>query len=125
MKQLIQHLQSGKTTLEEVPIPAVKNGYIVVRSIYSLVSTGTEKMLVEFSKASIINKVRQNPDRVEQVLNKISSDGLIPTLDAVFRKLEEPMPLGYCNLGVKTTVEKGINDFKIGDREISNGPHAE
>ncbi|MBK9504839.1 MAG: bi-domain-containing oxidoreductase [Bacteroidetes bacterium] len=125
MKQLIQHLQSGKTTLEEVPIPAVKNGYIVVRSIYSLVSTGTEKMLVEFSKASIINKVRQNPDRVEQVLNKISSDGLIPTLDAVFRKLEEPMPLGYCNLGVVTAVGEGVNDFKIGDRVISNGPHAE
>ena len=83
MKQLIQHLQSGKTTLEEVPIPAVKNGYIVVRSIYSLVSTGTEKMLVEFSKASIINKVRQNPDRVEQVLNKISSDGLIPTFERI------------------------------------------
>ncbi|HRH54244.1 MAG TPA: zinc-binding alcohol dehydrogenase, partial [Chitinophagales bacterium] len=125
MKQLIQHLQSGKTTLEEVPIPAVKKGYIVVKSLYSLVSTGTEKMLVEFSKASLINKVRQNPDRVEQVLNKISSDGLIPTLEAVFRKLDEPMPLGYCNLGIVSAVGESVTDFKLGDRVISNGPHAE
>ena len=125
MKQLIQHLQSGKTILEDVPAPALKSGHVLIRTTTSLVSTGTEKMLVEFSKANLITKARQNPDRVAQVLDKIKTDGLLPTLDAVFRRLDEPLPLGYCNVGEVIAVADDVNEFKIGDRVASNGTHAE
>ncbi|MFZ1632410.1 MAG: bi-domain-containing oxidoreductase [Chitinophagales bacterium] len=125
MKQLIQHLQSGKTILEDVPSPALKPGHVLIRTTTSLVSTGTEKMLVEFSKANLITKARQNPDRVAQVLDKIKTDGLLPTLDAVFRRLDEPLPLGYCNVGEVVAIADDIKEFKIGDRVASNGTHAE
>jgi predicted dehydrogenase/threonine dehydrogenase-like Zn-dependent dehydrogenase len=125
MKQLIQHLKTGNTQFEDVPVPAVKPGYILIRSKASLISTGTEKMLVEFSKANLINKARQNPDRVAQVIDKIKTDGLMPTLDAVFRRLDEPLPLGYCNVGTVIALGEGVTEFKIGDRVANNGPHAE
>lgn len=82
-------------------------------------------MLVEFGKANLLEKARQQPDKVKQVLDKIKTDGLLPTLDAVFKKLGEPLPLGYCNAGEVIGVGEGVGEFKIGDRVISNGPHAE
>ena len=91
----------------------------------SLVSSGTERMLVEFGKASLIEKARQQPDKVKMVLDKIKTEGLIPTLETVFNKLEQPLPLGYCNSGVVIGIGKGVKDFKIGDKVASNGEHAE
>lgn len=82
-------------------------------------------MLVEFGKANLIDKARQQPEKVKQVLDKIKSDGLWPTLDAVFKKLGEPLPLGYCNAGEVIAVGEGVREFKVGDRVASNGPHAE
>ncbi|WP_287420932.1 bi-domain-containing oxidoreductase [Candidatus Brachybacter algidus] len=82
-------------------------------------------MLVEFGKAGWINKARQQPEKVLQVIQKIKTDGLKPTMDAVFRKLGEPLPLGYCNAGEVISVGAGVNDIKVGDRVISNGNHAE
>lgn len=82
-------------------------------------------MLVEFGKANLIQKARQQPDKVKMVLDKIKSDGLMPTLEAVFNKLEQPLPLGYCNVGRVIAVGNGVRDFKVGDRVASNGPHAE
>jgi len=82
-------------------------------------------MLVEFSKANLISKARQQPDKVKQVLDKMRSDGLVPTLEAVFRKLDEPLPLGYCNAGTILEVGEGVHDIQPGDRVASNGPHAE
>ncbi len=125
MKQLIQHLKTGETILEEVPVPALPPGYILIRTTKSLISTGTEKMLVEFSKAGLFAKARQNPDRVAQVFDKIKTDGLLPTIEAVFRRLDEPMPLGYCNVGTIVEISEGVTEFKIGDRVVSNGVHAE
>ena len=95
MKQIIQSLKSGKTELIDVPSPKVKDGQILIKTTRSLVSLGTEKMLVEFSRASIIQKARQQPEKVKMVLDKIKSDGLIPTLETVFNKLGQPFPLGY------------------------------
>ena len=125
MKQIIQNLQSGETILEEIPVPQVRRGTVLIKTHRSLVSLGTERMLVEFGKANILQKVRQQPDKVKQVFDKIKTDGLLPTLDAVFRKLGEPLPLGYCNAGEVIAVGEGVSEFKLGDRVISNGQHAE
>ncbi len=125
MKQIIQDLKSGSTILEEIPVPKVKTGCVLIKTHRTLVSLGTERMLVEFGKASYISKARQQPEKVKMVLDKVKSDGLKPTMDAVFRKLGEPLPLGYCNAGEVVAVGKGVSEFQVGDRVISNGKHAE
>ena len=86
MKQLIQNLKTGKITLEEIPCPQIKKRHVLIKTHRSLVSHGTEKMLVEFGKANLIAKARQQPEKVKMVLDKIRSDGLMPTLEAVFKK---------------------------------------
>lgn len=125
MKQIIQDLKKGDTILEEVPVPKVKNGTVLIKTTRSLVSLGTERMLVDFGKANFIDKARQQPDKVKMVLNKVKTDGLKPTMDAVFNKLGQPLPLGYCNVGEVVAVGKGVSEFQIGDRVASNGNHAE
>jgi threonine dehydrogenase-like Zn-dependent dehydrogenase len=125
MKQIIQDLKSGKTLLEEIPIPHIKSGSVLIHTSRSLVSLGTERMLVEFGRANLIDKARQQPDKVKQVLDKIKTDGLQPTLEAVFNKLGQPLPLGYCNVGKVVEVGNGVTEFSVGDRVASNGNHAE
>lgn len=125
MKQIIQSFKTGETILEEVPAPVVNNGCVLIRTTRSLVSLGTERMLVEFGKANLIQKARQQPDKVKQVLDKIKTDGLMPTLEAVFNKLGSPLPLGYCNVGTVIAVGNGVSEFNVGDRVASNGSHAE
>lgn len=125
MKQLVQDLKSGQTLLEEVPVPQVKAGYVLIKTSRTLVSLGTERMLVEFGKANLIDKARQQPDKVKQVLDKIKTDGLQPTLEAVFNKLGQPLPLGYCNVGKVIAVGRGVTEYAVGDRVASNGNHAE
>jgi predicted dehydrogenase/threonine dehydrogenase-like Zn-dependent dehydrogenase len=125
MKQIIQSFKTGQTELEDVPAPVVGKGNLLIQSTYSLVSLGTERMLVEFGKSNLISKARQQPDKVKQVLDKMRSEGIMPTLEAVFNKLEQPIPLGYCNVGKVVAVGEGVSGFKIGDRVASNGHHAE
>ena len=125
MKQIIQELKRGDTLLEEVPVPIVRKGCVLIKTHSSLVSIGTEKMLVEFGKSNLINKAIQQPEKVKQVIDKIKTDGLLPTIEAVFNKLDEPIPLGYCNAGKVIAVGEGVTEFAIGDRVASNGPHAE
>lgn len=125
MKQIIQDLKNGETILEEVPVPQVKAGYVLIKTSRSLVSLGTERMLVEFGKANLIDKARQQPDKVKQVLDKIKTDGIQPTLEAVFNKLGQPLPLGYCNVGTVIALGRGVTEFNVGDRVASNGNHAE
>ena len=125
MKQIIQNLKTGATILEEVPAPQIRNGQVLIKTTRTLVSLGTERMLVEFGKASLLQKARQQPDKVKMVLDKIKADGLMPTLETVFNKLEQPLPLGYCNVGRVIGLGKGVTGFKVGDRVASNGQHAE
>ena len=108
MKQIVQNLKSGKTYLENVPVPSPGRGQVLIKTACSLISLGTERMLVEFGKANLLQKARQQPDKVRQVLDKIRSDGLMPTIDAVFKRLDEPLPLGYCNAGVITETGSGV-----------------
>lgn len=125
MKQIIQDLKNGNTILEEVPAPLVKTGQVLIQTTRSLVSLGTERMLVEFGKANFLQKARQQPDKVKEVINKVKTDGLQPTINAVFNKLGQPLPLGYCNVGKVIAIGKGVEDFAVGDRVASNGNHAE
>ena len=106
-------------------LPTVGRGQILIRSTHSLVSAGTERILIDFGKAGWIDKARQQPEKVRQVIDKIRTDGLTPTMEAVFSKLDEPMPLGYCNAGIVLEVGAAITDIQPGDRVASNGAHAE
>ena len=82
-------------------------------------------MLVEFGRANLVQKARPQPDKVKQVLEKIKTDGLAPTLEPVFSRLDQPLPLGYCNCGTVLEVGPGVGDPRPGDRVASNGNHAE
>ncbi len=125
MKQILQSLKTGATEVAEVPCPSVKRGQLLIESLQTLVSAGTERMMVEFGKAGWIDKARQQPDKVRMVLDKIKTDGLQPTMEAVFNKLDQPLPLGYCNVGRVVQVGAGTAGFAKGERVISNGKHAE
>jgi len=125
LKQILQSLKNGVTEVAEVPVPSVGTGQLLIATSHTLVSAGTERMLVEFGKANVIEKARQQPDKVRMVLNKIKTDGLQTTIEAVFNKLDQPLPLGYCNVGRIAEVGTGVSGFEIGDRVISNGKHAE
>ncbi|MEX1026839.1 MAG: bi-domain-containing oxidoreductase [Candidatus Paceibacterota bacterium] len=124
MKQILQNLGNGETILAEVPVPRRGSGSVLVETSRSLVSLGTEKMLIDFGKGGWIAKARSQPEKVKQVLQKIQTDGLWTTVDAVKAKLDTPIPLGYCNVG--RVVDADANSsYKPGDRVASNGPHAE
>ncbi len=125
MKQILQSLKTGATEIADVPCPAAKRGHLLIRSSRTLVSVGTERMMVEFGKAGWINKARQQPDKVRMVLDKMKTDGIMPTIEAVFNKLDQPLPLGYCNIGTVVEVGLGVVGFEVGDRVASNGKHAE
>ena len=125
MKQILQSLKTGSTDVIEVPVPNVSSNSLLIKTSKTLVSPGTERMLVEFGKAGWIKKGFQQPDKVKMVLNKINTDGWKPTLETVFNKLDQPLPLGYCNVGFVHEVGSNIKNFKKGERVISNGKHAE
>lgn len=125
MKQVLQNLRTGETELADIPAPLVRPGQVLIATRCSLISAGTERMLVEFGQVNLLAKARSQPDRVRQVLDKIRTDGLLPTLETVFARLDQPLPLGYCNAGIVLEVGQGVTGFSVGDRVISNGPHAE
>lgn len=125
MKQILQSLKDGTTTLEEVPVPCVSAGQLLIRTDTSLVSAGTERMLVKFGKSGWISKARQQPDKVKMVLEKARTDGVAATYDAVKSKLDQPLALGYANVGRVVEAGRSVEGFELGDRVVSNGKHAE
>jgi len=125
MKKLLQNLKTGDTELIEIPLQSVKKGNVLISSVNSLVSAGTERMLVDFGKSNYFQKANQQPEKVKQVIDKIKTDGLQPTIQAVRTKLDQPIPLGYSNAGIVIAIGKDVRKFKVGDRVISNGTHSE
>jgi len=125
MKQVLQCLKDGTTQLAEVPAPSAGSGHLLIHATASLVSAGTERMLVEFGKANWLDKARQQPDKVRMVLDKVRADGLVAAAEAVQSKLDQPLALGYCNVGRVAELGLGVEGFAVGDRVVSNGKHAE
>ena len=125
MKQIVQDIKSGETNLIQASVPSIDSKSMLIQTSRSLVSLGTEKMLIEFGKANYFSKAIQQPEKVKMIFDKLKNDGIEPTIKAVFSKLNKPIPLGYCNVGTVVEIGDDITEFKIGDRVVSNGNHAE
>ncbi len=121
MKQLIQNIKNGKTTIEDVPTPTPREGQALVKISASLVSAGTERMVVEFAEKNLIGKARSRPDLVKQVLDKAKREGIQPTLQAAFNRLDQPMSLGYSSAGTIVALGKNMTGFKVGQRVACAG----
>ncbi|MDI6770441.1 MAG: bi-domain-containing oxidoreductase [Anaerolineales bacterium] len=121
MKQVLQNMKTGKTTIAEIPIPAPRAGMALVRTAASLVSAGTERMLVEFAEKSLLGKARSRPDLVKQVLDKARREGLLTTVAAAFNRLDQPMALGYSSAGTIVSLSDGMEGFKVGQRVACAG----
>jgi predicted dehydrogenase/threonine dehydrogenase-like Zn-dependent dehydrogenase len=121
MKQLLQNMKNGATSVADVPIPAPQRGEALVRNAVSLVSAGTERMLVEFAEKSLLGKARSRPDLVRQVLDKARREGLLTTLEAAFTRLDQPMPLGYSSAGTIVALGEGLEGFQVGQRVACAG----
>ncbi|MGD0708037.1 MAG: bi-domain-containing oxidoreductase [Anaerolineaceae bacterium] len=124
MKQLLQNMRDGKTQVVEVPVPQVHPATALVRVSASLVSAGTERMLVEFAEKSLLGKVQARPDLARQVIDKARREGILTSLESAFNRLDQPMALGYSCAGAIEAVGEGLKDFKVGDRVACAGSHA-
>ncbi|MCT7551047.1 bi-domain-containing oxidoreductase [Aliarcobacter butzleri] len=121
MKQLIQSFKTGELGLFDVPAPVCEKNGALVQTTVSLVSAGTEKMLVDFAKKSMLAKAKDRPDLVKQVIDKMKKEGVRNTLEKVFTKLDTPIPLGYSLAGRVIEVGSGLSGMNIGDRVACGG----
>lgn len=124
MQQVIQNVRSGKLSVREIPDPIARPGQVLIANAASIISAGTERVIIELAKKSLIGKARERPDHVRRVLEKLRNEGLITTLEQVRERLDEPMSLGYSSAGTVLACGDGVQEFKPGDRVASNGPHA-
>jgi predicted dehydrogenase len=125
MRQVLQEIDTGRTRIREIPAPICGPREVLIRNHASLVSAGTERMVMKLAKRSLLGKARERPDQVRRVLQKMRSEGVLETLRQVRTKLSEPLSLGYSSAGVVLEVGREVRDFRPGDRVASNGPHAE
>lgn len=125
MKQLTQTFVDGQVNLVESPLPNYGDNDVLIETELSLISPGTERMLINFGQSSFLKKISSQPDKVRQVLNKIKTDGINATLKSVSSKLNTPAALGYSNYGKVISIGKHVTGIKIGDKVVSNGSHAE
>jgi len=121
MKQVLQSMHDGKTRVEDVPDPFVRPGTALVRTAYSLVSAGTERMVVDFAGKNLLDKVRSRPDLAKQVIDKAIKEGPLTALDAAFNRLDQPMVLGYSSSGIIEAIGPGLTGFSVGDRVACAG----
>ena len=121
MKQLLQNVKTGKSTVEDVPVPTPREGQALVKIEASLVSAGTERMVVEFAEKSLVGKARSRPDLVKQVIDKARREGLVNTAKAAFNRLDQPMALGYSSAGTIVALGKGMQGYRVGQRVACAG----
>lgn len=121
MKQVIQNNRSGTILVEELPAPLPSAGFVQVQNAFSLVSAGTERMLLEFAEKNLLQKAQARPDLVKQVLHKAQVEGLVPTLTAAFNRLDQPMELGYSSAGSVLNLGEGSTRFHVGQRVACAG----
>jgi predicted dehydrogenase/threonine dehydrogenase-like Zn-dependent dehydrogenase len=121
MKTVLQNVKTGVIAVEEIPPPIARPGGVVVRNAASLVSAGTEKSVLEFSKANYLQKARQRPDLVRKVLLRAKNEGLWQTYQIVSNLIDQPIQLGYSSAGVVTSVGEGVSDVRVGDRVACAG----
>src|SRR5512143_3505726 len=121
MKQVLQNLRTGQTSVTEAPSPTPKPGCALVSTAASLVSAGTERMLVEFAEKSLLGKARSRPDLARQVLDKARREGLLTTVEAAFTRLDQPMPLGYSSAGTIIALGEGVQGLHVGQRVACAG----
>src|SRR5512133_4393107 len=121
MKQLLQNIKNGKSTVEDVPVPAPREGQALVKTEASLVSAGTERMVVEFAEKSLVGKARARPDLVKQVVDKARREGVVNTAQAAFNRLDQPMALGYSSAGMIVELGKDMQGFRVGQRVACAG----
>ena len=125
MKQLVQSYKSGEVSFIDVPVGRPGAFEVQIETKASLISAGTERMLISFGRSSLLQKAKSQPDKVRQVIGKVKTEGLLDTYDAVTAKLDQPVPLGYSNVGIIMAVGSQVNEYSVGDRVLSNGRHAE
>ena len=121
MKQLLQNMKTGQAVVAEVPVPTPGDGMALIRTANSLVSAGTERMLVSFAKQGLLGKARSRPDLIREVLNKARREGLLTTIEAALNKLDQPFALGYSSAGTIIKTGSGLAGFKAGDRVACAG----
>jgi predicted dehydrogenase len=121
MKQVLQNIRTGETTVSEVPVPTPQPGTILVQTAASLVSAGTERMMVEFAGKTLVGKARSRPDLVRQVMDKAQREGLLSTAEAAFNRLDQPMPLGYSSAGTIVTIGDLVQGYRVGQRVACSG----
>src|SRR5512144_1927035 len=121
MKQLLQNMRDGRTEVADVPCPAPRPGTALVRTEASLVSAGTERMVVEFAEKSLLGKARSRPDLLRQVMDKARREGFLTTVEAAFNRLEQPMVLGYSSCGTIVALGDEVTDLRVGDRVACAG----
>src|SRR3954471_13491805 len=120
MRQLLQS-PSGETICAYIPAPSLSTGMVLVRNAASLVSAGTERTSVEFSRKSLLAKARSRPDLVKKVLDKAATDGVLSALAAARTRLDQPTALGYSSAGTVIGVGPGVDGFRVGDRVACAG----
>ena len=121
MKQIAQNYKSGELAVLDVPAPVGRPGGVVVRSLFSLISTGTEMMKVTEAKMSLVGMARARPDQVRKVLDSVSQQGLMPTYKKAMSRLDSYTPLGYSLCGVVTEVGRGASEFHVGQLVAAAG----
>ncbi|MEO5887822.1 MAG: zinc-binding alcohol dehydrogenase, partial [Anaerolineales bacterium] len=121
MKQLLQNIKNGKSIVEDVPIPTPRQGQALVKTEASLVSAGTERMIVEFAQKSLVGKARSRPDLVKQVIDKARREGVLNTAQSALNRLDQPMALGYSSAGTIIALGSNTQGFKVGQRVACAG----
>ena len=125
MKQVFQSLATGKINFFDLPAPKIKDNEILIKTNCSLISSGTERMLAEFGRSNLFSKAKQQPDKLKEAVEHAKLNGFLTTFEAISDKLEKPIQLGYCNVGIVIKVGKSVKNFVAGDRVLSNGAHSE